>query len=220
MDPQPVLVHELCAVVPPESLVVEVVRVTPPDAECAVGMDILGASRAGKIVCTTWPNDSSTYIAVFSDGGRLNVTVDQALALHQRFLSAPDVVPMRVSIMDRRLGWQFDANEGDMKRILRRSVFPGSVVVEYVDAEDKSPVGVSVAQCYDDKMHIGICFGKQAIGGQVVYLVIFDDGVRRRREKGDGEVLGGVHGWYARAYHGRAVDVTPPSGVITVISID
>lgn len=168
--------HEPTAIVTPESLAAEIVRVTPPDAGCAVGMDILGYSRVGKIVCTTWPNDSSTYIAVFSDGGRLNVTVDQALALHQRFLSTPDVAPIRVSIMDKHLGWQFEANEGDMTRTLKRSAFPGSAVVEYVDSDARSPVGVSVAQGYDDKMHIGICFGKQAIGGQVVYLVIFDDG--------------------------------------------
>ena len=173
--------RRLVAIVPPESPVAEIIRATPPDAECAVGMDIIGyfdgSLRAGKIVCTTWPNDSSTYIAVSSDGSRLTVSVDEVLDLHERFVSIPGVTPVRVSIQDRHLGWHFDANEGDVTRILKRSAFPDSVVVEYVDAEERSAVGVSVAQKYLDETHIGICFGKQVIGGQVVYLVIFDDGV-------------------------------------------
>ena len=181
MDPQPVLVHEPRAVVPPESLVVEVVRVTPPDAECAIGMCLLaivgGAVLVGKVVSTTWEADSQVYIVVFSNGRNVSMLLHEVLAFHQRFAAAnPQVAPIRIAIQDKVLGWQFEANEGDMKDILRRSAFPGSAVVGYVDADVRSAVGVSVAQSYDDRMHIGICFGKQVMLGQLVYLVIFDDG--------------------------------------------
>lgn len=180
MEHPRIVEHEPTAIVPPESLVSEIVRMTPPDAEYAMGMDILvdsgGTLRVGKVVCTTW-EDCSTYIAVFSDGGRQTLTVDEALVLHNRWLATPDVTPIRVSIVDKHLGWQFEANEEDMRRTLERSAFPDSVVVEYAETENRSPVGVSVAQKYRDQMHIGICFGKQVIGGQLIYLVIFDDGV-------------------------------------------
>ena len=182
MDPQPILVHEPRAIVPPESLVVEVVRATPPDAACAIGMSLLasvdGVVLVGKAVSTTWEADSQVYVAVFVGGRKVSMGLDAVLAFHQRFVTAnPRVAPMKIAIQDKMLGWHFEANEGDVGRILRRSAFPGSAVVEYVDAHDKSPVGVSVAQSYEDEMHIGICFGKQSILGQLVYLVIFDDGV-------------------------------------------
>ena len=176
MEPHPVPSYPI-AVVRPESTVVEVVRATPPDAEYPVGMDILGDSLVGKVVCATWPNDSQTYMAVFSDDSKLRVTGDQALILHQRFLSASGVVPIRVAVVDKHLGWQFDPNDGDMINILQHSASPGSVVVEFTDTDDRSPIGVSVVQAYDNETHVGICFGKEIIDGQTVYLVVFDDGV-------------------------------------------
>lgn len=146
-------------------------------------MNILGYSggtiRVGKIVSTTWPNVSSTYIAVFADGGTQTMSVQDAVHRSMWFLTTPGVTPIRVVIRDKAFGRHFEANEGDITRIRKRSEFPGAPVVEYVDADHRGAVGVSVAQNYLDKMHIGISFGKHVIHGQVVYLVIFDDGACR-----------------------------------------
>ena len=160
---------------------VEIGHVTPPDVECPIGMDIMGyidgVYRTGKVVSSACPDDSQTYIAVFDDGSRFTMTVDEALVLHERFVNTPGTIPIRVVIEDR--GFQVDEfppNTDKLYEISDRGSSP-CLFVWYRDIDPKSSVSLSVAKEYPDKTaRVGMCFGNHNFGGVLMYLVAFDDG--------------------------------------------
>lgn len=193
-------------VVPAESHVIEIGHVTPPDADCPIGMDLLGSidgvCLAGKIVSTTWPDDSQTYIAVFADGSRFTMTADEALVLHARFVYTRGTRPIRVVIEDR--GYKLDEfapNEDDLLEIWGRGDVAPCLFVWYRDIEARSPVSLSVAKEFPRGTRIGMCFGKHRIRGVLVFLVAFDDGTV------EGMTAAELIGAALRFYHGGYVPI-------------
>ena len=141
-------------------------------------MDIMGyidgVYRTGKVVSSSWPDDSQMYIAVFDDGSRHMITVAQALDLHEMFVNTPGTIPIRIVIEDR--GFQANEVPPETDKLWEISDSGSSpcLFVWYRDIEPRSSVSLSVAKDYPDGARVGLCFGKHKFEGSLVYLIAFE----------------------------------------------